>query len=57
MEAGVNRGDFSNDHRSKKFWGLHDLQASEIEADEIVADWFVQKHIATYIRIKRGEEL
>ncbi len=52
----LGRGEFCNDPRSKQFWALHDLQACEIEGDEIVADWFVQRSIAKYIRVEREEE-
>ena len=52
----LSRGEFVNEPGSKKFWALHELQASEIENDEVVADWFYHKIGLQYIRIPRTDE-
>ena len=53
---GLGRGEFVNDPVSLKFWGFHDLQASETEGEEIVADWFHQRNLLKYLRIPRTED-
>ena len=53
---GLAKGEFGNDPASQNFWGRFDLQASEVEDEEIVADWFHQKNLLKYVRISRTEE-
>ena len=53
---GLRRGEFNNDPASIKFWAFHDFQASEIEGEDIVADWFHQRNLLKYIRVSRTEE-
>ena len=52
---GLRRGDLNNDPRSPLFWALHELLASEIEGEEIVADWFLQRNLLKYERILRKD--
>ena len=53
---GLARGEFVNDPASQKFWGFHDLQASEVEDEVIVGDWFLQKNLLKYVHIPRKDE-
>ena len=53
---GLSQGRFVNDPSSPSFWGLHELQASEIEDGAVVADWFQQRHTLEYKRIPRAEK-
>ncbi len=52
----LRRGEFNNDPGSPLFWAFHDFQASEIEGEEIVADWFHQRNLLKYLRIPRTED-
>ena len=49
------RGALCNEPRDAKFWGHHELQASEIEGEIIVADWFFQRNLSKHFRVSRQE--
>ena len=53
---GLAKGEFNNDSKTHAFWGHHELQASEVEDGEVVADWFYQRHTLDYKRIPRAEK-
>ena len=48
-------GEFSNDPRQRDFWAKFDLIASDVEGDEIVADWFFNTIADRYTRVSRKE--
>ena len=52
----LERGVFSNDPSSQSFWCFYELQASEIENGQVVADWFHQKYNLKFERIPRTEK-
>ncbi len=51
----LNRGEFGGDPASHNFWGRHELLASEIEDELIVADWFWQRNLEKHLRVPRKE--
>ncbi len=53
---GLARGEFVNDPASLKFWGFHELLASETEDEKVIADWFVHKTTIQYVRISREDK-
>ena len=52
---GLAKGVFGNDPRNATFWGRHELLASEIEDELIVADWFWQRNLEKHLRVPRKE--
>ncbi len=53
---GLARGVFNDDPTSPQFWAHHDLQASEFEDGEIVADWFLARPYNKYFSIPRKDK-
>ena len=49
------RGVFSDDPNQKTFWAKHELMASDLENGAVVADWFLNIDIKTYLRVPRKE--
>ena len=52
---GLAKGEFNNDPKTHAFWAHFELQASEIEDGELVADWFHQSRTLEYKRISRKD--
>lgn len=48
-------GALCNEPRNENFWGRHELQASEIEGEVIVADWFFHRNTSKHLRVSRKE--
>ena len=40
---------------SPTFWAKHELIASDVEGDTVIADWFYCEHTNQYIRVSRKE--
>ena len=53
----LGKGALCNEPRNATFWARHDLLASEIEDEKIIADWFYQKNSSKHLRVPRTEEI
>ena len=51
----LEKGALCNEPRNATFWARHDLLASEIEDEVIIADWFYQKNSSKHLRVSRKE--
>ena len=51
IEAGV----LERDSQSRKFWARSEFLASDVEGDEVVADWFYDALSDVYTRVPRKE--
>ena len=56
FNSALRRGDFNSDPGSPLFWAFHDLLASEVEDEAIIADWFYQRNLLKHLRIPRAEK-
>ena len=51
----LDKGALCNEPRDATFWAHHELQASEVEGEMIVADWFFQRNLSKHFRVSRQE--